>query len=168
MTNPESRWDGVKGPDCGAETGNALHNISYCVIEYVWERTVQHLYFSTLSSYISWKIKKITVTNFFRGTQRYTYINASPRVVGGATVFCTHTRVKKLSRVVFPWALSLASTLYTKDPLTGSAQENSLNWHLLNGWCGGCGIMAGRRLFNATRKTSSSWLGDYRGKNGCA
>ena len=50
MTSGES---GVKAPECGAETGNALHNISYCVIEYVWERTVQHLYFSTLSSYNS-------------------------------------------------------------------------------------------------------------------
>ena len=50
MTSGES---GVKAPECGAETGNALHKILYCVIEYVWERTLQHLYFSSLSSYIS-------------------------------------------------------------------------------------------------------------------
>ena len=98
MTNPESRWDGVKGPDCGAETGNALHNISYCVIEYVWERTVQHLYFSTLSSYISWKIKKITATIFFAVREDTRLLMLTPTWLKVLQVFCTHAHEKIIPR----------------------------------------------------------------------
>ena len=91
---------GVKAPDCGAETGNALHKILYCVIEYVWERTVQHLYFSTLSSYISWKIKKITATIFFAVREDTRLLMLTPTWLKVLQVFCTHAHEKIIPRSI--------------------------------------------------------------------